>query len=187
MHNTWFLTFTERKDNQTSNKLNTIAIPLAATPLCMLANIVLALSLGVIFPQILLTSLSVLLTYFTPKGNEILGCKRGCYAVLGRHVVLRSLSNSAMPCRSILNAASSSRWWRVSLSYIFRYARPNSLRYLFSIAICAIDSPLCLLCLSLANRRPFFRYVRFRRHTDWPLLVHCRISCASHHRCRDCR
>lgn len=46
MHNTWFLTFTERKDNQTSNKLNTIAIPLAATPLCMVANIVLALSLG---------------------------------------------------------------------------------------------------------------------------------------------
>lgn len=40
------LTFTERKDNQTSNKLNTIAIPLAATPLCMVANIVLALSLG---------------------------------------------------------------------------------------------------------------------------------------------
>lgn len=46
MHNTWFLTFTERKDNQTSNKLNTIAIPLAATPLCMVANIVLVLSLG---------------------------------------------------------------------------------------------------------------------------------------------
>ena len=40
------LSFTERKDNQTSNKLNTIAIPLAATPLCMVANIVLALSLG---------------------------------------------------------------------------------------------------------------------------------------------
>jgi hypothetical protein len=38
--------FTERKDNQTSNKLNTIAIPLAATPLCMVANIVLVLSLG---------------------------------------------------------------------------------------------------------------------------------------------
>lgn len=52
------------------------------------------------------------------------------------------------------------------LSYIFRYARPNSLRYLFSIAICAIGSPLCLLCLSLANRRSLFRYVRFRRHTD---------------------
>lgn len=32
------LTFTERKDNQTSNKLNTIAIPLAATPLCMMAS-----------------------------------------------------------------------------------------------------------------------------------------------------
>ena len=46
MHNTWFLTFTERKDIQTSNKLNTIAIPLAATPLCMVANIVLALSFG---------------------------------------------------------------------------------------------------------------------------------------------
>ena len=40
------LSFTERKDNQTSNKLNTIAIPLAATPLCMVANIVLVLSLG---------------------------------------------------------------------------------------------------------------------------------------------
>ena len=40
------LSFTERKDNQTSNKLNTIAIPLAATPLCMVANIVLALSFG---------------------------------------------------------------------------------------------------------------------------------------------
>lgn len=40
------LTFTERKDNQTSNKLNTIAIPLAATPLCMVANIVLVLPLG---------------------------------------------------------------------------------------------------------------------------------------------
>lgn len=26
------------------------------------------------------------------------------------------------------------------LSYIFRYARPNSLRYLFSITICAIGS-----------------------------------------------
>lgn len=47
---------------QTSNKLNTIAIPLAATPLCMVANIVLALSLGgVIFPQILFTSLFVLM------------------------------------------------------------------------------------------------------------------------------
>lgn len=31
---------------QTSNKLNTIAIPLAATPLCMVANIVLVLSFG---------------------------------------------------------------------------------------------------------------------------------------------
>ena len=58
------LSFTERKDNQTSNKLNTIAIPLAATPLCMVANIVLALSLGVIFPQILLTSLSVLIKLY---------------------------------------------------------------------------------------------------------------------------
>ena len=65
MHNTWFLTFTERKDNQTSNKLNTIAIPLAATPLCMVATIVLALSLGgVIFPQILFTSLSVLIKLY---------------------------------------------------------------------------------------------------------------------------
>ena len=59
------LSFTERKDNQTSNKLNTIAIPLAATPLCMVANIVLALSLGgVIFPQILFTSLSVLIKLY---------------------------------------------------------------------------------------------------------------------------
>ena len=65
MHNTWFLTFTERKDNQTSNKLNTIAIPLAATPLCMVANIVLVLSLGgVIFPQILFTSLTVLIKLY---------------------------------------------------------------------------------------------------------------------------
>ena len=65
MHNTWFLTFTERKDNQTSNKLNTIAIPLAATPLCMLANIVLVLSLGgVIFPQILFILLSVLIKLY---------------------------------------------------------------------------------------------------------------------------
>ena len=40
------LSFTERKNNQTSNKLNTMAIPLAATPLCMVANIVLVLSLG---------------------------------------------------------------------------------------------------------------------------------------------
>ena len=58
------LTFTERKDNQASNKLNTIAIPLAATPLCMVANIVLALSLWVIFPQILFTSLSVLIKLY---------------------------------------------------------------------------------------------------------------------------
>ena len=59
------LSFTERKDNQTSNKLNTIAIPLAATPLCMVANIVLVLSLGgVIFPQILFTSLSVLIKLY---------------------------------------------------------------------------------------------------------------------------
>lgn len=59
------LTFTERKDNQTSNKLNTIAIPLAATPLCMVANIVLVLPLGgVIFPQILFTSLSVLMKLY---------------------------------------------------------------------------------------------------------------------------
>ena len=50
------------------------------------------------------------LTYSHPKGSEILGCKRGCYAVLGWHVVLRPLSNSAMPCRRILHAASSSRW-----------------------------------------------------------------------------
>ena len=35
-----------RSNSQTSNKLNTIAIPLAATPLCMVANIVLALSFG---------------------------------------------------------------------------------------------------------------------------------------------
>ena len=60
MHNTWFLTFTERKDNQTSNKLNTIAIPLAATPLCMLANIVLVLSLGGgnIPPNLIYTTIS---------------------------------------------------------------------------------------------------------------------------------
>ena len=54
-----------RSNSQTSNKLNTIVIPLAATPLCMVANIVLALSLGgVIFPQILLTSLSVLIKLY---------------------------------------------------------------------------------------------------------------------------
>lgn len=35
-----------RSNSQTSNKLNTIAIPLAATSLCMVANIVLALSFG---------------------------------------------------------------------------------------------------------------------------------------------
>lgn len=50
---------------QTSNKLNTIAIPLAATPLCMVANIVLVLSFGgIIFPQILFTSLSVLIKLY---------------------------------------------------------------------------------------------------------------------------
>lgn len=38
--------FIGHKDSQTSNKLNTTPIPLAATPLCMVANIVLALSLG---------------------------------------------------------------------------------------------------------------------------------------------
>lgn len=54
--------FIEHKDNQTSNKLNTIVIPLATTPLCMVANIVLALSLReVMFPQILLTPLFVLI------------------------------------------------------------------------------------------------------------------------------
>ena len=59
------LAFTERKDIQTSNKLNTIAIPLAATPLYMVANIVLVLSLGgVIFPQILFKSLSVLIKLY---------------------------------------------------------------------------------------------------------------------------
>ena len=43
-----------RSNSQTSNKLNTIAIPLAATPLCMVANIVLALSFGeVINPRYL--------------------------------------------------------------------------------------------------------------------------------------
>lgn len=38
--------FTERKDNQTSNKLNTIAIPLATMHKGVAANIVLVLSLG---------------------------------------------------------------------------------------------------------------------------------------------
>ena len=52
------LTFTERKDNQTSNKLNTIAIPLAATPLCMVANIVLVLSWGNISPNLIYITVS---------------------------------------------------------------------------------------------------------------------------------
>ena len=37
----------------------------------------------------------------TPKGSEILGYTRGCYAVLGQHVVLRPLPKLTMPCRSI--------------------------------------------------------------------------------------
>lgn len=52
------LSFTERKDNQTSNKLNTIAIPLAATPLCMVANIVLVLSWGNISPNLIYITVS---------------------------------------------------------------------------------------------------------------------------------
>lgn len=60
-----FLILLYRSNNQTSNKLNTIAIPLAATPLCMVANIVLDLSFGeVMFPQILLTLLFVLIKLY---------------------------------------------------------------------------------------------------------------------------
>ena len=52
-----------------SNKLNTIVIPLAATPLCMVAHIVLALSLGVIFPPNL--------TYITISSLDILSPLKG--------------------------------------------------------------------------------------------------------------
>ena len=72
MHNTWFLTFTERKDNQTSNKLNTIAIPLAATPLCMLANIVLVLSWGNISPNLIYITVSSLDILSPLKGMKFL-------------------------------------------------------------------------------------------------------------------
>ena len=63
------LSFTERKDNQTSNKLNTIAIPLAATPLCMVANIVLVLSLG--------GNISPNLIYITVSSLDILSPLKG--------------------------------------------------------------------------------------------------------------
>ena len=63
------LSFTERKDNQTSNKLNTIAIPLAATPLCMVANIVLVLSLG--------GNISPNLIYITISSLDILSPLKG--------------------------------------------------------------------------------------------------------------
>lgn len=54
-----------RSNSQTSNRLNTTPIPLAATPLCMVANIVLALSFGeVMFPHILLTELFVLINLY---------------------------------------------------------------------------------------------------------------------------
>ena len=68
------LTFTERKDNQTSNKLNTIAIPLAATPLCMVANIVLALSLwgGNISPNLIYITISSLDILSPLKGMKFL-------------------------------------------------------------------------------------------------------------------
>ena len=63
------LSFTERKDNQTSNKLNTIVIPLAATPLCMVANIVLVLSLG--------GNISPNLIYITISSLDILSPLKG--------------------------------------------------------------------------------------------------------------
>ena len=63
------LSFTERKDNQTSNKLNTIAIPLAATPLCIVANIVLVLSLG--------GNISPNLIYITVSSLDILSPLKG--------------------------------------------------------------------------------------------------------------
>ena len=54
---------------QTSNKLNTIAIPLAATPLCMVANIVLVLSLG--------DNISPNLIYITISSLDILSPLKG--------------------------------------------------------------------------------------------------------------
>ena len=63
------LSFTERKDNQASNKLNTIAIPLAATPLCMVANIVLVLSWG--------GNISPNLIYITVSSLDILSPLKG--------------------------------------------------------------------------------------------------------------
>lgn len=82
--------FTERKDNQTSNKLNTIAIPLAATPLCMVANIVLALSLGGnISPNLIYITISshktplyTLHYYFLLPYRGWRTCKRLCFAPL---------------------------------------------------------------------------------------------------------
>ena len=53
-----------------SNKLNTIAIPLAATPLCMVANIVLVLSLGG-------GNISPNLTYITISSLDILSPLKG--------------------------------------------------------------------------------------------------------------
>ena len=52
-----------------SNKLNTIAIPLAATPLYMVANIVLVLSLG--------GNISPNLTYITISSLDILSPLKG--------------------------------------------------------------------------------------------------------------
>ena len=66
------LSFTERKDNQTSNKLNTIAIPLAATPLCMVANIVLVLSWGNISPNLIYITISFLDILSPLKGMKFL-------------------------------------------------------------------------------------------------------------------
>ena len=66
------LSFTERKDNQTSNKLKTIVIPLAATPLCMVANIVLVLSLGNISPHLIYITISSLDILSPLKGMRFL-------------------------------------------------------------------------------------------------------------------
>ena len=66
------LSFTERKDNQTSNKLNTIVIPLAATPLCMVANIVLVLSWGNISPNLIYITISSLEILSPLKGMKFL-------------------------------------------------------------------------------------------------------------------
>ena len=83
-----------RSNSQTSNKLNTIAIPLAATSLCMVANIVLALSFGeVMFPHILLTSLSVFIKLHYIRYTGISSSLVECGTHVNRFALPPPLSN----------------------------------------------------------------------------------------------